>query len=514
MRPVIKLSRPGLGAKLLPAFILFPLVLGGAPAFAARPIAAMAGIEASSPRATQVAGILAERLAASLRSCGAFEQIDRALLADQLSRYGCEAEACLLRFARTAGVSLLLRGRVDDRGSMLSVEIEAYGIDAPYFGKLLYRYRAEIVQGPAVLAARELPLVCEEHAVRAVAGTLSRFMLSVPLAGDGRTGFAVPAGVRVSAGEYDLFRPVRTPREDDTVRPVETTGRIRIDADGRVTAIGATEPMVGDYILTGFRDEAERMAGLHRARKEESVFRHPGYSDALLAAIFSVPASASMPLMAPLGYYHYGDFEGLALWAANAAPWLYLEASGLLRRPEDLRSEKRDVPRETAARYNFGLYMLCVGGLPLFVDAFAHRYLRDASLYQETQPVVGGNPTAVFLSAVSGGGGHFYKGHRMWGYLYFHLNNALVYSALREYSSARRYDQATDSYRSSRGDAGRLRMYLGALGVVKIVEVAHVLSIGHSISAGRVIEERFSLAPELLFDRGDIAPGVRMTYRF
>ncbi len=64
----------------------------------------MAGIEASSPRATQVAGILAERLAASLRSSGAFEQIDRALLADQLSRYGCDAEACLLRFARTAGV--------------------------------------------------------------------------------------------------------------------------------------------------------------------------------------------------------------------------------------------------------------------------------------------------------------------------------------------------------------------------------------------------------------------------
>ncbi len=68
----------------------------------------------------------------------------------------------------------------------------------------------------------------------------------------------------------------------------------------------------------------------------------------------------------------------------------------------------------------------------------------------------------------------------MWGYLYFHLNNVLVYSALREYSSARRYDPATDSYHTSRGDAGRLRMYLGTLGVVKIVEVAHVLSIGHS----------------------------------
>ncbi|HSV97332.1 MAG TPA: hypothetical protein VLM75_10415 [Spirochaetota bacterium] len=490
------------------------LVLGVTPAFAARPIAAMAGIEAKSPRGARIAEMLAESLSAALRSSGAFEQIYRHLLADQLSRYGCDAEACIIRFARTAGVSLLLHGRVDDRGSALTIEIEAYGIDAPYFGKMLYRYRAELFQGTAVLGARELSLICEEHAVLALAGALSRFMLSVPLIEDGRGGFPVPGDAGVSAGEYELFRPARTSPEDDVVYTVETAGRVRIDENGRVTGIGPATPRAGDYILTGFQDEAARMADLHRARKEETVFQNPGYSDPILAAIFSVPASASMPIMAPLGYYHYGDFEGLSLWAVNAAPWLYLEASGLLRRPKDLRSDKRDVPRETAARYNFGLYMLCAGGLPLFVDAFAHQYLRDASLYQGTQPVIGGNPTAVFLSMVSGGGGHFYKGHRFWGYIYFHLNNALVYSVLREYSSAQRYDAGTDSYRKSKGDTGRLRVYLGALGAVKIIEVAHVLSVGHSISAGRVHEERFSMAPELLFDKGNITPGVRVTYRF
>ncbi len=494
--------------------LVIMLVLSISPAFAARPIAAMAGIEAKSPRGAQVSGMLAERLSAALRSSGAFDQIDRALLADQLSRYGCDAEACLLRFARTAGVSLLLHGRVDDRGSALTIEIEAYGIDAPYFGKILYRYRAELFQGTAVLAARELSLICEEHAVRALAGVLSRFRLPAPLIEDGGGGFSIQGDVRVSAGEYELFRPVRSAREDDVVRTVERAGRVRIEDNGRVVGIGPALPRAGDYMLTGFQDEAARMADLHLARKEEAVFQHPGYSDAILAVIFSAPASASMPIMAPLGYYHYGDFEGLSLWAANAAPWLYLEASGLLRRPNDLRKEKRDVSRETAARYNFGLYMLCAGGLPLFVDAFAHQYLRDASLYQGAQPVIGGNPTAVYLSMVSGGGGHFYKGHRLWGYFYFHINNALIYSALREYSSAQRYDPGTDSYRKSKGDTGRLRVYLGALGALKIIEVAHVLSVGHSISAGRVREERFSIAPDLIIDENEITPGLRMTYRF
>ncbi len=514
MPPALKSSRAGTTAKLSVAAVVALLVVNGAPVFAARPIAAVSGIEAKSPRGAQVAGMLAGRLAAALRSSGAFDQIDWALLADQLSRYGCDTEACLLRFARSAGISLLLRGRVQDGGDALAIEIEAYGIDAPYFGRMLYRYRAEIVQGTAVFAARELSLVCEEHAVRAVSGTLSGFRLPVRLAVDGAGMPHVPGDARAGAGEYELFRPARNIGEDDAVLPAGPAGRVRIDENGRAAGIGSAVPLAGDYILVSFRDEAARMAGLHRSRKEETVFQNPGFSDALLAAIFSLPASASMPIMAPLGYYHYGDFEGLALWAVNAAPWLYLEASGLLRRPKELRSDKRDVPRTAAARYNFGLYMLCAGGLPLFVDAFAHQYLHDASLYQGAQPVVGGNPTAVFLSMVSGGGGHFYKGHRMWGYLYFHLNNVLVYSALREYSSAQRYDAPTDSYRKTRGDPERLRIYLGALGVVKIIEVAHVLSVGNSISAGRVLEERFSIAPELLFDEGDVAPGLRMTYRF
>jgi hypothetical protein len=57
-------------------------------------------------------------------------------------------------------------------------------------------------------------------------------------------------------------------------------------------------------------------------------------------------------------------------------------------------------------------------------------------------------------------------------------------------------------------------VYLGALGALKIIEVAHVLSVGHSISAGRVREERFSIAPDLIIDENEITPGLRMTYRF
>lgn len=482
------------------------------PAFAERPIVAVAAFQAKSPRGYQLAEAFAGSLEGALRSSGAFDQIDRALLADQLARFGCDTESCRLGFARSAGVSLLLGLRLEEHAGGLGFEVRAYGVDAPYFGRMLYRYSAGLPRGAEALGPRELGLISEEHAIRAVAGVLSAFRVPVLLSDDGGGGLAVR--FKGKAGEYELFRPKTPESSEYSIRADEAVGKVRIDSDGRVKALAPAKPRAGDYVLADLGDGAARAARLHRSRKEEMVFADPGYSDAVLAALFCVPASASMPLMAPLGHYRYGDFEGLSLWAANAAPWLYLEADGLLRRPAVIRREKRDVPRDTSARYNFALYMLCAGGASLFVDAFAHRYLGDAALYRGAQPVVGGEPTAVFLSAISGGGGHFYKGYRLWGYLYFHLNNALVYSALREYSYSWRYDEAADSYRRSRGDRGRLRLYLGALGALKIVEVAHVLLLGHSISAGRVSEERFSVAPELLPDEAGFTPALRMSYRF
>jgi len=513
--PSVVKSRNTISVMRLSAAVAVLLFAAAArPAIAARPVAAVAGVETKSPRGRSLAEMFAGSLEAALRSSGAFDQIDRELLADQLSRYGCDAEPCQIGFARSAGVSLLVRGKLEERAGGLGFRVEAYGIDAPYFGRMLYRYSVDVPAGTTAPGAKELGLICEEHAIRAVAGALSVFRIPVPLSDDGQGVLAVSGSIRVKAGEYDLFRTGPTAPTGHAVRVDERIGKVRIDLRGSVTGAGSAGPRAGDYVLTGLGDDAARTARLHRARKEEAVFQNPGYSDAIMAALFSVPASASMPLMAPLGYYRYGDFEGLCLWAANAAPWLYLEASGLLRRPSELRKDRRDVPRETSARYTFALYMLGIGGVPLFVDAFAHRYLHDASLYGGAQPVVGGEPTAVFLSVVSGGGGHFYKGHRYWGYLYFHLNNALVYSVLREYSYSWRYNAGTDSYRKSREDEGRLRLYLGALGAVKVIEVAHVLLIGHSISAGRVTEERFSVAPELLYDDRGFAPALRISYRF
>ena len=44
------------------------------------------------------------------------------------------------------------------------------------------------------------------------------------------------------------------------MRTVERAGRVRIEDNGRVVGIGPALPRAGDYMLTGFQDEAARMA--------------------------------------------------------------------------------------------------------------------------------------------------------------------------------------------------------------------------------------------------------------
>jgi len=232
--------------------------------------------------------------------------------------------------------------------------------------------------------------------------------------------------------------------------------------------------------------------------------------------IFTVPASAMMPLVVPvMGYYEYEDFSGLSLWAVNAAPYLYLEYKGLTNRPGTLRDERRDISRGTNTNYYFGMYMLLFGGASLFVDAFSQRYLNLCADYHSTQPYMGNNFTAFYLSLISGGGGHFYKGHRAWGFLYFHLNNILIYYTIREFSRDEKYDEASNSYK--KGDINSKRAYtlLSLLGVLKIAEITHVMLLKDNIKNGRLIEEEFAFKPYMYIDENnDFIIGSSYTFKF
>jgi len=139
--------------------------------------------------------------------------------------------------------------------------------------------------------------------------------------------------------------------------------------------------------------------------------------------------------------------------------------------------------------------MLLAGGTPLFIDSFASKYLYDASNFHPRQELMGNNWTAFYLSAVSNGGGMFYKGHRSKGYFYFHLNNILLYATLREFSRPEKRDPGTGEY--TKGDSNKKKgaIFASVLALSKTIEIAHTLITVENIKNGTV--EKEYLIPEV-----------------
>lgn len=492
--------------------LLLALFLFAAPLSASRPLVGIAGVERSSPRSAVMAPLLESHLANVLAAAGIFDLVKPELLREELARFQCMEDTCLLRFARTAKLSLVIRGRIEERGDRVILRLYAFGTDAPYFGKMVYSYRAEIPLARLEMSGKEYSYICEEHAGSFIARLLGVLEVPVYVLGTEK-GKALFDSAENISGTFDLFRPRGAPGEG--LRPSVRVGRVRL-TEGRGEAVERNGAVAapGDFILVRHGEKSKFLDRFYYGRKKEIVFTEPTWNDTLYTLFFTVPGSATMPVMAPLGYYAYGDFSGLLLWAVNAAPWLYLEYDGYVHRPETYRKRHRDVPAGSAARYPFTLYMLLCGGMPLFVDAFSHHYLYRASSYQERQDLMGNSATALYLSLAGGGGGHFYRGYRSWGYLYFHLNNFMVYSAFREYYGRERYNGATGTYERE-SDRKGARNYLLLLGLVKAVEITHVLLLRDNMGNGSVTEESASLAPELLIDEmGNVSFGARYAYRF
>jgi len=56
---------------------------------------------------------------------------------------------------------------------------------------------------------------------------------------------------------------------------------------------------------------------------------------------------------------------------------------------------------------------------------------------------------------------------------------------------------------------------LGTLGLVKIIEITHVLLLKDNIRSGKIVEETFGFKPNIYFNIGNgAALSVEYTYRF
>ncbi len=481
----------------------------------------VAGITPETSRLKMFSGIIETHLENILRSNfiaseNIFEPINSPLLRDQLGKFSCREESCIERFARQAKISIIVHGRLEERSDALVLEISAFSIDIPYFGKTIHRYTAYIPTSALSLSMREYSYIFEEHCAQFVFSVLKQY--KKPIFFTMHNGHPHAVASSGTNGIFTVYRPISGSNENIS----QISSFVRYIPVGAIVLRNgipvAVPPFVreGDFILVGFTKAADDLQNFYEGRKREIVFMPSNSNDTLLMMLYTVPGSLTMPLVSPfLGYIAHLDYSGLALWSVNYSPYLYLIINGIHERPQRLKTDHRDISSSQLARYRFSIYMLMCGNMSLFVDAFAHYNLFLASNYQGIQRHLGNTYNAAYLSLVSGGGGHFYRGYRSWGYLYFHANNVLLYCTIKEFSPSKSYNEITGKYESSPVNKTRAYSFLAAYCGLKIIEIIHTAFLPDRIQNGTVEETSILVHPFLTFnENSESLYGAALTMRF
>lgn len=481
-------------------------------AAAEKPLLGVGGISANSPRALRLSLLFEERLLTVIEQTARFTLVNTRLLKSELIKFNCLEEKCMLRFAADSGMGLFIAGDIDDRGDEIIMNISAYGMDFPFNGKRFYRYTVSIPVSKA-LAEREYSYIFEEHALRFASGCLMsyRHPSAFVISGD----LLTVNGIAAPDGKYTVYRKI------DGVSGAPAVGREAGHIDvkkGKIVALTYINPVDGDFVLVDNKDEAFSLERSFYAKKHEQTFTKLTWDEKLYMALFIPFGSAVMPVVSPfLGYFSSADWPGLALWSANALPYISLEIAGFVKRPSTYRDDKRDIPKSSKANYYFAWYMLFSGGGSLFVDAFASQYLKNASMYMGgQQPYMGSDFITGYLALTTPGGGHFYKGYRGWGYAYFHASNLLVYGMLWQFSaSERRHDDGTyHKGKTSKKTGYVLASFLGAL---KLTEFVHAFCLPYRIKNGTEIADgdSFNITPVLFAcENSAMSLGLRFSLQF
>jgi hypothetical protein len=434
--------------------------------------------------------------------------VNPGLLREELKKYGCVEEQCLLGFAADAGMGLLIRCDFDDSSDYIILRLSAYGLGVPYQNRVIYSCTIRIPM-TGKYGAQEYNSITEEHAARFVSKLLSRYR-SPSVIAKGADG-AFRAG-RIISGTFEVYR--NQPAGKGSLRGFTRIGSATLTG-GTVTASDA--PLGNDdFILIGYREKAESMERFFYGRKHEMVMKKPAVTDTIYTLLLTGPASAFMPLVAPIaGYYRGNDWQGLALWAFNFTPAFYLELNGMADYWANYYKKKKTQPRDVQAQYYFGLYMMCAGGVSLFADSFAYSQLKKAADFQGAQPFLGNSVTAAYLALVSGGGGHFYRGDRLWGYLYFHADNLLLYFTIREFCPEKKFNQLTRTFTTEKINPARAYSLLSVTCAVKVAEIIHAIFTRDRIENGEIIDEGYSLEPLILAGQdAELKLGMQCSYRW
>jgi len=475
--------------------------------FASKPIAAVAGVYGNTPRTISYSLNMESHLLNIIESTGRFSIIRTPILRNELERFGCTDEKCTLRYAQSARINLVITGSFEDLGQSVILTLSAYSTGFPYNGKIVYKATYN-VKAPAGMSMMQSAAICEENAAVFIADMLEKYVMFASVADENILECDFQ---KVPDGTYNLYRFDK--ESDNILRTYEKIGDVKV-RNQRIIKHGSKAPEPGDFILFVDKSRSASIRYFYEGRKKEMMILPASLTTVTTAVLLTPLASALMPIAAPIfGYYEYSDWPGLSLWAINAAPYLYLEASGFLNDPDKLRDKNKDISRYTNTNRKFAWYMLLSGGTSLFVDSFAHQSLQIAAIYGRPQPYIGNSFLTGYLSLISGGGGFFYKGYRGWGYFYFHLNNTLMYATLWQFSPQERY--VNDVYVKDKKNKKNAVIMMSVYGTAKVIETVHSLLVPINIVAGTLIDEEFAVLPHIRFDTS-FSPifGVSSSIRF
>ncbi len=470
----------------------------------AAPIAAVSGISGNTERATTIASILEQHIIEIFKA-NSFSTIPPEIISRELTKFNCIEEKCVLKFAEDADIDILITGTVTDKNKTIVIKLESYGINIPFNKRIINKYEVKIPLNINI-TSREFSLLGEEHAAEFISKTLGVFLYPVDIKAS-EDKFILTDNLKIS-GRFIIY----SKNKDGSI---VDKGEADI-VEGNLSVIRGEVPAAGSFIMLPYKEKSKEIHIYYTGRKREIVFEKKSLYDTLFMFAVIPVASASMPLSSPfLGYYSNNDWVGLGLWMINAPPYIYMEARGFLNSPEILKEKNKSITRDDRAMNYFAWYMLCAGGMPLFIDSYTSGYLNNASYFTGNNELLGNTATAAMLSLTSNGAGHFYRGNRYWGYFYFHLNNILLYMTLREFSTPEYYDETTNTYTKGSTNRNRAIAFCSLFALSKTVEVIHAIIGKENISNGEVIDEYVIPAPLFsLDDKGKPVYGASVTFKF
>jgi len=469
----------------------------------ASPMAAVSGITGNTQRASALSLVLEQHIVEILKK-NSFSTIDPEIVHRELVKFSCIEEKCVLQFAENAEINLLISGTVTDREKFIIIKLEAFGINIPFNKRIINKYEIKIPMDVKI-NSREFSFISEEHAAQFLAATLNNFLYPVVIKSSADS-FVLSDNLKIS-GVFKFY-------SKDKINSFKESGETEI-SEGRLTVIRGK--ISGDnFILIPFKNKSKEIDEFYRAQKRKAVFRETSLYDTLFLFAVTPIASASMPFSSPyLGYYINSDWAGLGLWALNAPPYIYMELRGFLNSPERLKRKKENISRDDRAMNYFAWYMLCSGGMPLFIDSYTSDYIHRLSYFTGNNELLGNSATAAMFSLTSNGAGLFYRGERFWGYFYFHLNNILLYMTLREFSAPEYYNGASGTYTKGNTDRNRAITYCSIFALSKTVELIHSVTSRENISSGEIIDQYVIPGPLFTLDeKGNPVYGINVTLKF